>query len=306
MTQAAQFNLVRCVADMADEARLAGLRKIANSCAAAIIGAARQQIGIDRANQRDTSRAESIDNRNEVDAHIEAQEFNRQNTENSGGQVEDTPKQHAIKMYWVYRWADEACRALATNQYEEPMTPRSMLSFMKTNNRRMMGAAQLKQFAEYIGCSVDDLKAIKQKQLNDEKDRIINDAPMITAFIADIEADANVLVSEGKDRDGEDAVTDLAPLEQHQLLIKLLDGLFAGYRNALAMALRFENLELAGARPIIRAEILKLVPQIEEFEKLVADDISTAVADGRRVAESRDYRAQLRALQRPAATTEVA
>jgi len=297
----AQFNIAQCIKDMPEDARLPGLRKVTNACVAALIGLARKHISEERNMQREGENNDSLDERNEKDTLAAGQAHKDYVTDAMGHKVEDTPMKRAVKMFWVYRWADSACRALSSNQYEDPMTPRSMLTFMGNNTRRMTSEAQLKQFAEALDINYEDLKAIKQKQLDDEKDRLLNDTPRILQFISDVEGVVQEAVKFGydeEDREDESAVTDLPPLEQHQLLLKLLDGLISGYNSAGDLAVRFMDLDRAGPRPIIKAEILKLYPQIEEFEKLVADDIRAAIEENRRVSLLSDYRGQMRKFTR--------
>lgn len=304
-----QLNIANLVNNMADEARLPALRKIANSSIAAIFGAIRQHLRDEQRKERSESEAHtaygtnklvneldraSLDQRSETDEFVRGQEAADKFTDELGYTVGETPYQRAEKMHAVFCWANNECRTLATSVYEEPLTPAGMLKFM-IERTALPSDHILKAWADAAGCTLDDIKKMKVQLMTEEREALLRDSPSIISMFDGFGDWKNT----SEDIDGEDAVTNLAPLQQHQLSLKMLSGLLEGYNSVLKNAMRRNTTEGLGARPIILAEINKVIPMIKQFENDISDDIAAAMEGGRRVASIEDFKSQLRSLPKP-------
>lgn len=304
------LNIATIVNNMPDEARLPALRKIVNSSIAAIFGAIRQHLRDEQRKERSESETHeaygtneivnelgraSLDQRSETDEFVRGQEAADKFTDDLGYTTGDTPYTRAEKMHAVFCWANSACRTLATSIYEEPLTPNGMLKFM-IDRTALPSDAILKAWADAAGCTLDDIKKMKVQLMNEERETLLRDSPSIIAMFDGFGDWKNA----GEEFDGEDAVTNLAPLQQHQLGLKMLSGLFEGYNSVLKNAMRRNTTEGLSARPIILAEINSFVPLIKQYENDISDDIAAAMESGRRVASIEDFKSQLRSLPKAA------
>lgn len=320
-----QFNLATLVAAMAEEARLPVARKITNSCIAAIFGGIRQHLREQARLERSESEEHAtlngdivnemdrtpLDQRNEADAFVRGKGAADQFTEDLGYELTESAYQRAEKMHGVYLWANELCRNLASNVYEEPMTPEGMLKYMieRTN---IPNDDILKAWADAAGTTLADIKKIKAQLVEEERLALLRDkAEILFTFHAYNVApkialsDPNydeIMAIRAEGYDGESAVSALAPLQQHQLSLKALSGMFEAYDAALKNAMRRNTVEGLAARPIILAEINKFVPLVREFEDHISDDLEVARAANRRVNSIDDFRSQLRGLPKATAT----
>lgn len=314
-----QFNLATLVNDMAEEAKLPVARKITNSCIAAIFGAVRQHMR----DQARTARSEAeehatlngeiineqnrtaLDQRNEADEFLRGQETADQFTSDLGFKLNESPNKRAEKMHGVYLWANELSRNLATNVYEEPLTPEGMLKFM-IDRTNIPNDNILKAWADAAGTTLADIKKIKAQLVEEERLALIRDkAEILFTFhsynvppkiaLSDPNYDA-IMAIRADGYDGESAIDALEPLQQHQLTLKALSGLFEAYDSVLKNAMRRNTVEGLAARPIILAEINKFVPLVRAFEDSISDDLEAARAANRRVNSIDDFRAQLRGL----------
>lgn len=292
----AQFNLAAHVLAMPVEARLPVLRKLTNSTIAATFGAIRQHLREEAKRVRDESRMESVDNRTELDEFARGQEHTDQVTEDMGHVVEEKPLQRAQKLFAVFCWANAACRTDADSVYDEPLTPEGMLQF-QIERTALPNEAILKQWADAANCTIDDIKKMKTSLMEEERTALLRDKPAMLSTFNSFGDWAHA----GEEFDGEDAVTNLEPLQQYQLGVKALTGLIEGYNKLLQNAMRRNDVAGLSQRPIILAEIHALTPALKEFETKVKDDILRAGEAGRRVNTLDDLRTQLRNLPKPAA-----
>lgn len=284
MSTQAQLNLATLVLAMSSEARIAALRKMTHSAIAATFGAIRQHLRTEANKPRDEDDTQpSIDKRNADDEAERGAEAESEIMASYGLPVEMTPLQRAERMFHVFAWADDECRKEALSEYECPMTPEQMLGFM-IEQQKMPSEYTLKAASAALGVSIDDLRTMRMKALGQERAALERDRPAIlSTFKSFGEYGADRNLQEG-DLDGEDAVTNLTPVQQHQMAIKILSGLKEGYERAANSALRRDDISELAVCPIIKAEIVKLVPTIAAFERTIRVDIDTEVSKGRRVA----------------------
>lgn len=317
-----QFNLATLVNDMAEEAKLPVARKITNSCIAAIFGAVRQhmreQSRLERSEEEahptlngdiinENTRA-SLDQRNDADEYVRGKESAEQYTKDLGYNVNESANERAEKMHGVYLWANALCRTLASNPYEEPLSPEGMLKFM-IDRTDIPNDTILKAWADATGLTLEQIKSVKMKMVEDERNALVRDKAEILYTFHGYNVPPKIALSDpnydtimslrAEGYDGEAAISALAPLQQHQLSLKALSGMIEAYHAVLKNAMRRNTMELA-AMPIILAEINMFVPLLRTFEDSISEDLETARAANRRVNSIDDFRSQLRGLPRPA------
>lgn len=284
-----QFNLAALISAMTIEARLPALRKITNSCIAATFGAIRQHLREERNAERARNNEDALDERNELEEFVRGKDFANQVTEDMGHTVQETALQRAEKMFNVFCWANAACHSDAESIYDEPLTPKGMLQF-QIERSSMPPQDLMKKWAEAANMSLENVKKIKLRQIEEDRASLLRDKPaMLSTFnsFGDWEHAGDAF-------DGEDVITNLSPLQQHQLGIKTLNGLIEGYNKILDSAMRRNTMDGMGARPIIQAEIRTFLPLLKEFEREISDDIKIASDEGRRIATTDDFRRELR------------
>ena len=272
-----QLNLAALVAAMAPEAQLIAYRTITNSMLGGIIAAARQHLRAEERNQRKDEHSNMNEN-TEVCEFIRSQDAANEALENMGlPYAETTPYERLERLFDVFCWANAAARSMAYNQYEEPLTLEGMIVFQLSKSN-MPNDAILTAWAEAAGCTVEEIRAVKNELEKSDRESLLRDKPAIINIFNSF----GDYTHAGEEFDGEDAVTNLTRVQQHQLACKVLTGLWAGYGNILKQAMRRNTVEGLAARPIIKAELAKLIPTIKDFEKSIADELAAEGEAGRR------------------------
>lgn len=272
-----QLNLASIIANMAPEAQLPAYRAVTNSTLGGCIAAIRGHLREAKQKLRDEIHNDGLDKRNEIDEYIRSQEAADETLEDMGINVEIAPIERAEKLFDVFCWSNAAARSMAYNQYEEPLTLEGMLLFQLSKSN-IPNNTILAAWAEAAGCTIDQIRNVKAEMEKSDRAALLRDKPEIISTFRSFGDYEHA----GEEFDGEDAVTNLTVVQQHQLACKVLNGLWTGYCNILKQAMRRNTVEGLAARPIIKDEIAKLIPTIKEFEKSIADELAAEGEAGRR------------------------
>lgn len=272
-----QLNLAALVAAMAPEAQLIAYRTITNSTLGGCISAIRQHLRNEEKKRRDETKDDGLDQRNEIDEFVRSQEATDETIAGMGLSVETTPFERAKKLFDVFCWSNAAARSMAYNQYEEPLTLEGMIIFQLSKSN-MPNDTILAAWAEAAECTIEEIRTVKTELEKSDRESLLRDKPEIISTFKSL----GDYTHAGDEYNGEDAITNLTRVQQHQLACKVLAGLWTGYGNILKQAMRRNTVEGLATRPIIKAELAKLIPTIKEFEKSIADELAAEGEAGRR------------------------
>jgi hypothetical protein len=262
-------NIFDLINNLDTSAKLPALRAVVHTGMARTIGSIRQDI---RQRQRTVRNEDSIltslDQRNDIDENARAED----EVKAYFGFPVDMPllKQASI-FHAVYDWALADLKTLATSTWDMPLTPKAMLDFMM-KKARPLDRQLIRALAD--AAKTDEATIVKFHELQDQREReqLAEMAPEILATF------------EGFGENGyEDAIDELPAFVQHQLGIKVAEGLKKAKDQVLTRVMRSRRLSELGSIALIDEGLNAVSEWVKQFELKHRDEIAAALESGRNV-----------------------
>lgn len=261
------FDLIN---DLDTAAQVPAWRSVAHSMMAKTIGAIRQDIRNSQYLTRNEDLPVSTDQRNEQDG-LEKRDppYGLENTAVD-------PILQASQYHALYDWASTELQTKVTTQWDLPMSPEEMIDYM-IKRAVPTDMAFLEALANAAGTDVETMKQFQEAQERQEREQLIEQKPDI------------LLTFHGFAENGyEDCDKAIDVISQHQLGVKVLEGLVKAKNKVLNRALQRRNLNDLGTIPIIDEGIEKVRAWIDLFEKEHRSEIGEAIEAGRNIRTAAD------------------
>lgn len=271
-------NLLDVINDMDNVARIAALRSVANSTLAKCIGAIRQHI-------RDTARAQRNEDepQNDLDQRNDHDELHRySNTDDAnytsqesgaamGFKPRNLPMLEASRLHATHEWVAGDLKTLSTSMWDAPLTVEQMLDYMVSNAPKP-DMATIRAVAAAAKIKEEDVLRLQEMEFVREREQLIEARPEILSTFNGFGSNCY-----------EDAITDLPTLTQHQLGVKVVEGLYKARDRVLTSVLRTRRITDLASIPLIEDAAKAVADWVTEFERSNDTELLEALEAGRTI-----------------------
>jgi hypothetical protein len=266
-------NIIDNIEAMDTVAKVAAYRSIAHSMMAKAIGAIRQDIRNSQYLVRNPEEAISTEQRNEQDAWKD----NEGPAPYGLQQDRESAILQASRFHKLYEYAVIEIRTLSSSKWDEPMSPVEMLDFM-IQKATPTDVAFLQALADAAGTDLATIKTFQEAQERQEREQLTEQKPEILQTFKGF--------SEGRKKNVEYINTpdeEIDVISQHQLAVKIVEGLGKAKNKSLERALRSRKLTELGNIPLFEEGIKLMSANVDRLEKEHRAEIGEAMEAGRNV-----------------------
>lgn len=268
------LTLASLVLAMDNTPQIAALRSIVHSTMAKTIGAIRQDIRNRKNTERNAdSNLTDLDQRNELDERLRQYAVNPDLEE---FKAQADPLKQANKLHAVYDWANTQLRTLTTTKWEQPLNIDQMLNFM-IDRAQPIDAALVKALADAVEIDPSLIIQLHEVQSLREREQLKEIRPEILSTFRGFTADGY-----------SECIEDLSKVDQHQLAIKIVDGLVKAQNQVLNQVMRTKRMSDLGSIPLIKEATTDVATWVKNFETENEAELDEAVEQGRNLRNLED------------------
>lgn len=267
-------SIIDLVNSFDNTARIAALRTVCNHTASKSIGAIRQDIRDRKRTERDPENDQNaLDQRNFIDENSRGK---NDIAKAMGFGVDVTPLQQASLYHAIYSACKVDLDTIANSRYDEAMSVELLLEFM-TKNARPLDYKLVKELSRIIGCTPEVVAQMHELNERREREQLVEATPEIIATFNGF-----------GDNGYTDADLELPAVAQHQMAVKIVEGLTKAKGNLLQRVLRSRRMDQLGDVAFYDAAQDEVIKWVTQFEELHRDELNEAIEAGRNLRSVED------------------
>ena len=259
-------NLIAVAADLDNASRLTILRAVANNTLTKSVYAIRNTLVEESRLERSANG--TLDQRNFFDENDRSAE---ELDSAAGFERRESHSAHAAKLAAVAKTATLTISQLSLSAFDRPMTLKTLLDYMLRNTAKPNMQA-LQQLAMDLELPLNTVLQSKQAQMADERARLVNDIPQITAAYEALE----------ECDDLEDGFTNLSAVDQYVAWTKAIEAMQKSIDKLTDAAIRYNSIKNAGLIKVMKADLKQLMDDARAFETANRDELTDAIDQGAR------------------------
>lgn len=276
-------NLMDIINNMDNTPRIAALRTLANSTLAKCIGAIRQHIRDMARTQRDEDQPQTdLDQRNDFDEQHrysntnDASYTSQESGAAMGFKPRSLPMLEASRLHAAHEWAVGDLKTLSNSIWDSPLGIEQMLDYMVSNAPKP-DMATIRAVAAAAKIKEEEVLKLQELEYVREREQLIEARPEILHTFNGFGSNCY-----------EDAVKDLPALLQHQLGVKIVEGLYKAKDRVLTTVLRTRRISELASVPLIEAAAKDMASWVTAFERENSTELLEAFEAGRTIRSLED------------------
>ena len=252
--------IANIITNLDPAAKTPALRAVVHSSMSKCIGLIRQDL---RNQTRSRYAPEpTLDERNELD------NASNYSAEAMGFDTKIPPIRRAAAAHAVYQWALDELNTMSVSKWNQPLTLDGMLDYMVSASKALdpVMAAAMAEAMEVDTQTVSELAELTDRQ---DREQLIAALPTIRLTFNNFDSSLD-----------DEPISKMGVLDQHQLGVKVAQGLVKARAKALLSMVRTRRMSELGDLALIKEGVNKMTAWVVEFESKHAADIHEALDRG--------------------------